>query len=116
MVQRLGDEGHRDLVVEALAYFAYDARRRGQFPALPISLEADGRFLARLLELRGSEWLESRIGEVVSLYEERMARGDSPTDFVEAYRRTLDAAVETFEDLEIRRGLAGVVESAFGGA
>ena len=116
VVQRLEDKGHRDLVVEALAYFAYDARRRDQFPALPISLEADGRFLAHLLELRGSEWLESRIGEVVSLYEERMARGDAPLDFLEAYRRTLDAAVETFEDLKIRRGLAGVVESAFGGA
>ena len=114
VVQRLESRGERALVLEALAYFAYDARRLAQVPALPISLESDGRFLAHLTLLHGNEWLEARVREAADLYRDRSARGDAPAGFVEAYRQTLEAAVTTVEDVEARRALEVVIEKALG--
>ena len=90
--------GHLDaanedgLVIEALAHFAYDADRVEAVPELPISLERDGLFLKRLLEDKGVEWLEDRIGKAVALYEQRVNGNAVSDDFLVAYERTLRAA------------------------
>ena len=45
--------GETSLVAESLAYLAYDKDRQERSPQLPISLEADGRFLGALLGTEG---------------------------------------------------------------
>ena len=93
----LGDQGEADLVVEILAHFAYDAERLENVPALAISLERDARFLEMLLDARGAEWLEGRIGDVVTVYGRRTAQKEVPSDFLSAYRRTLGEAAATLK-------------------
>ena len=100
-------------MIEALAHFAYDADRVEAVPELPISLERDGLFLKRLLEDKGVEWLEDRIGEAVALYEQRVNEGVVSNDFLAAYERTLRAAASRLEDMEARRTLEGVTDRTF---
>ena len=112
VVGRLHDRGERDSVLESLAHFAYDADRLEAVPGLPISLAANGRFLARLLEDRGPQWLEARLDEVVRTYTLRVEEGDVPPDFLAAYRRTLNLSVSEVSEGSDKRALTRVVESA----
>ena len=111
LVALLDRLGERELVIESLAHFAYDADRLDAVPDLPISLENDGRFLAALLDDRGPTWLETRLRDVIELYEPRIARGDLPPGFLEAYYRTLGATVATLPDTPTKRSLTTVVEA-----
>ena len=85
LVAHLDARGERGLVVESLAHFAYDADRLAAAPGLPVSLEADGRFLDRLLSERGRGWLLDRLSEAVRAYALRVGRGEVPGDFLRAY-------------------------------
>ena len=113
VVERLDQAGEDDIVLEALAHFAYDADRLEAVPGLPVSLEKDGRFLSRLLEVQGIEWLEGRMGEVVKLYRERVDANESPRDFLEAYKRTLVAAASEIKDQTMARSLEEVIGLVF---
>jgi len=113
VVQRLEEQGKRDLVLESLAYLAYDARRLALVPTLPIALEADGQFLAHLSQLQGALWLGTGIREVVGFYYPRMVRGDVPPDFVESFRETLQGAIALLEDGPVKRELEEVTERYF---
>ena len=113
VVKRLDEHDEHALVVEALAHFAYDADRLRAVPGLPISLERDGRFLKRLLEDKGTQWLEAQIGEAVRLYRERVERDEAPGDFLVAYERTLRAAASTLEDSDAGRTLEGLIGRVF---
>ena len=113
LVGRLYDQGERDLGLESLAHFAYDADRLEAVPGLPISLAANGRFLARLLKDRGPQWLEARLDEVVRAYTLRVEQRDAPPDFLAAYGRTLDLSVSKLSEGPDKRALAGVIESVF---
>jgi len=95
ILQRLDNLGNREIVLESLAYFAYDAQRKAQLPALNISLESNGRFLAALLETLGQPWLQARLSETFSLYHSRVASNESPPDFLQACRHTLASALST---------------------
>lgn len=105
----------KELVIESLAHFAYDADRLAAVPGLPISLENDGRFLAALLHEKDARWLESRLRDVVQVYEPRIARGDLPTDLLDAHRRTLHSAIATLPPGPSKTQLAAIVEDAFDG-
>ena len=61
--------GDLDLVLETMAFFAYDAHRPSQVPSLPISLEADGRFLSELVGLMGGPWLMQQMSETIDVTE-----------------------------------------------
>ncbi len=111
LVGSLASEGEGELVVEILAHIAYDAPRLDAVPSLPISLAKDGRFLERLLDERGAAWLEAQMGRVVEVYMGRIAEGEAPSDFLEAYRATLFGAVATLEDEGNRNRLRGVIEA-----
>ena len=113
LVERLDELGEDDLVVEALAHFAYDADRLKKVPDLPISLERDGRFLKMLLFDEGVEWLEARIGEAVRLYRHRVNTNEAPGDFLSAYQRTLMAAASSLEDEEAGRIMAEITDRVF---
>jgi hypothetical protein len=113
LVQRLEERGERELVVESLARFAYDADRLEMLPGLPISLEKDGQFLARLLEGRGAEWVETRLKESVALYRGRVERREVASDFLEAYHRTIEGAISLVKDTSDRRTLEQVTAQAF---
>ena len=111
---RRGDmDGHAPLVIEALAFFAYDADRLAAVPDLPISLEMDGLFLAKLLEDQGETWLQSGIEGAVRQYSQRVEDGEVDQDFLEAYEKTLNAAVDTLADSEQRRALEEIFRAAF---
>ena len=99
--------------MESLAHFAYDADRLAAAPGLPVPLEADGRFLDRLLSERGRGWLLDRLSETVRAYALRVGRVEVPGDFLRAYRRTLEAAVLTLPDTRPRGELRQVVDEAF---
>ena len=109
----LDAQGERDLVIESLAHFAYDADRLQAVPGLPISLNRDGRFLAELLEGQGNAWLEDRIVEAVARYHDRVRRDEVPRDFLKAYETTLRAASATLGDGEARRSLDDILDRAF---
>lgn len=113
LVERLDQLGERALVVESLAYFAYDAERQQIAPRLPISLRRDGRFLEELLTGRGKDWLEEQISEAGRLYAQRAERQESPADFVAAYRDTLEMAVDTVADRNARRSLEEIIDRVF---
>ena len=114
LVEQLEELGERSLVVEAVAHFAYDASRLDAVPGLPISLENDGLFLKKLLEDRGPEWLEGRLGEAISLYRQRVQRDESPGDFLEAYETTLAAAASKLEDRQAGRTISEMIGRLFG--
>ena len=111
LVTHLDRLGNREIILESLIHFAYDADRLDAVPDLPISLENDSLFLAALLEIQGGPWLESRLREVIDLYQPRIHRGDLPPDFFRAYHRTLDAAVATLPDTPTKRRLTIVIEA-----
>ena len=113
VVEQLDRLGEEDMVLEALAHFAYDADRLQAVPGLPISLKRDGRFLRKLLEDAGAQWLESRIAEAVRLYRGRVEENEAPTDFLVAYERTLRRATEQLEDRGTRRALEDIISSVF---
>ncbi|MCE2463768.1 MAG: hypothetical protein J4F46_07660, partial [Dehalococcoidia bacterium] len=113
LVEHLDASNEDGLVIEALAHFAYDADRVEAVPELPISLERDGRFLKKLLEDKGVEWLEGRIGKAVALYEQRVNGNAVSDDFLVAYERTLRAAASRLEDMEAGRTLEGVIDRVF---
>ena len=116
LVGELSDMGNAELVMESLAHFAYDADRLEAVPGLPISLAADGRFLSELLDSQGPEWLARQIRVVLRVNTIRMAQGDMPGDYIQAYRRTLDASVGTLEEGKSKRTLQQIVDSSFSAA
>ena len=91
----LEKRGRDEVVDESLAYFAYDKVRSERYPLLGISLGRNGDFLEFLLQFQGEEWLRSRLMAAVELYRERVARGEVAHDFLDRYRETLEASVET---------------------
>ena len=113
VVQRLHDDGEGELVVEALAHIAYDAHRLAAVPGLAISLENDGRFLLKLLNDRGAQWLQDGLAETVRVFAKRVEEGEVPRDFLEAYRDTLDGAVALVSGEQSGESLRGVVREAF---
>ena len=113
LVERLSEQYGDGPVVQALAHFAYDAARQAAVPSLAISLERDGRFLKRLLEVKGGEWLEHHISEAVELYRQHVERNESPGDFLAAYERTLRAAAAKLDDTQARRTLKKIIGRAF---
>ena len=113
VVERLDELFAHAGAVEALAHLAYDADRLQAVFGLPISLERDGRFLKRLLEDKGIEWLEGRIGEAASLYRQHVEMNEAPRDFLAAYERTLRAAASRLEDREAGHALEEMIGRIF---
>ena len=113
LVGQLEELGERGLVVESVAHFAYDAARLRDVPGLPVSLEKDGLFLEKLLENRGPKWLEDRLRESVDLYRQRVLQGESPGDFLVAYRTTLVSAASKLEDPQDRGALLEMIGRIF---
>ena len=106
--------GETALVTETLAYFAYDKDRLEASSQLPISLEADGQFLNALFRAEGPAWLQDRLGESVELYRQRVTAGEVGVDFLVRYRETLEAAVETLDGGDTKKGLEEIIQLAFG--
>ena len=113
IVGRLDEQGEDDLVIEALAHFAYDSQRLAQVPGLPIALENDGRFLEALAGEKGPDWLVTNIGAAVVRYGTLAERGDVPSDFVAVFEATLEAAVRSVQDGPTKQELERLVEEAF---
>ena len=109
MMVALDEQGDTGLVVESLAYFAYDDERSKLLSGLADALGQDGKLLQALLKEQGAEWLTQRLGEAFSLH-----GGDGPEDFRSRYRSTLDAAVATLEDADEQEELRRVIETAAG--
>ena len=104
--------GETRIVTESLAYFAYDQDRADRLSDLPISLEADGKFLETLWQQRGGDWLEVRLNAVVAEYSVRQALGEISPNFLARYRETLDAAVATLRNRNNRKELLAIVDRA----
>ena len=113
IVIALGQDGRRDMAVEALAYLAYDKVRSEKYPQLPISLTQEGAFLNSLLERQGAAWLSARLAESVDLYQGRASAGEVAPDFLERYRETLEAAADRL-DPAARGRLITVIRAVFG--
>ena len=107
MMVALDERGETGLVVESLAYFAYDEERAKLLPSLVNALEGDGRFLQALLKKQGPDWLAQRLGEAFSLHGD-----DGPADFRNRYLATLNAAAATLGNASVRKELEGVIEKA----
>ena len=112
LVQALEDLGEDQVVMESLAYFAYDKYRSERVPGLPISLEQDGRFLSSLLREQGPEGLIRRLGEVFQVYGRRSADGQVDAGFLFQYRVTLEAAVALLPDAGTREELERIIALA----
>jgi hypothetical protein len=103
------------LVVESLAYLAYDKARSSQVPSLPISLEQDGKYLAVLAGRLGDTVLQERLSEAFTVYRNRASLGEVAEDFPVQYRATLDAAVVTIPDPSVREILTRIISEAAAG-
>ena len=112
LVQALEDLGEVEVVMESLAYFAYDKSRSERVPGLPISLEHDGRFLSSLLREQGSEWLIQRLSEVFQVYGRRSADGQVDSGFLIQYRESLEAAVALLPDDGAKEELERIIALA----
>ena len=111
----LADLGEEALVVESLAYFAYDQHRLERVSGLPISLERDGQFLEALLVQRGEEWLTQRLSTAFADFGGRAARGEVSPDFLAQYRATLEAAVASLPGPDSRGKLQTIIERVAAG-
>ena len=107
MMVALDEQGDTGLVVESLAYFAYDEERSKLLSGLADALDQDGKLLQGLLKQKGSDWLTQRLGEAFSLH-----GGDGPEDFRARYRSTLDAATATLGEAGERENLQRIIELA----
>ena len=101
-----------EVVMESLAYFAYDKSRSERVPELPLSLEQDGHFLSSLLREQGSEWLIRRLGEVFQVYGQRSADGQVDAGFLFQYQETLEGAVALLPDAGTREDLGRIIALA----
>lgn len=113
VVDGLDQRGETELVSESLIYFAYDFDRLQANPTIKTSLESDASFLTELLELKGQSWLSSRIGSSISRYTDKVGDGLVDPDFLDAYRRTLTAAIGLVKDEAKQAALAGAITTAF---
>ena len=111
LVIALDQLGERELVLESLAYFAYDKARWEKFPALPISLQRNGAFLGHLVEERGAYWLEERLSVAVKLYRNKVEADEVGPRFLEQYRDTLDTVAALAPGQ--RETLTDVIRRAF---
>jgi hypothetical protein len=102
LVQALDEMGETELVVESLAYFAYDRMRADVAPGLSISMERDGEFLRAILGLMGVHWLDRRLGDTFAVFGGRVAAGQAPANFLSQYRATLETAAATIADDTVR--------------
>ena len=107
LIVAFDERGETGLVVESLAYFAYDEDRSKVVPGLINALEGDGDLLQGLLSKQGPDWLMRRLMEAFLLHGD-----DGPADFQARYRSTLNAAVATLGDASVRAELEAVIEKA----
>ena len=110
LVQALDEQGEAELVVEALAYFAYDLSRLDRVPALSISLEQDGRFLRSLLANLGEIVVAQRLSETFRVFGDRVATTQVPPDFLTQYQATLAAAAATVSDNVVGQKLIKIID------
>ena len=111
LVDGFDRRGNDEVVVESLAYLAYDKSHSEKFPALPISLEQDGVFLEQLLNARGEGWLSEQLQTAAQTYRSRAENGEVSPEFPAQYRQTLQAAAAV---TPVSSGvIAEVVERAF---
>ena len=114
LVGALNDIEEMDLVVESIAYLAYDKARQERVPSLPISLEQDGKYLADLADQLGEDVLTERLSEAFSLYRQRASSGQVAEDFLVEFRATLDAAAATISVSTVRDDLTRIISAAAG--
>ena len=114
LVHALDQQGEAEIVLDSLAYFAYDKSRLDQAVNLPISLEQDGRFLAALLEQMGESSVTRRIREAFAVYGDRVSGGEIGADFLLQFRSTLEAASSTVPDPGARETLGRIILEAAG--
>jgi hypothetical protein len=112
VVEHLDIPGGKETVLESLASIAYDKARSEANPDLPIDLHNDGIFLQKLSEAKGRSWLAEQLRATVVMYRGRVQAHEAPTDFLEAYRATLDAAAGTVGEA-VQPGLLTAIETAF---
>ncbi len=110
LVAGFDDAGERELVVESLAYMAYDKMRSDKFPQLPISLAQDGAFLVHLIDRQGAAWLGEQLSQAAALYHQRTEAGEVDPDFEVRFRETVLAAAASAPSGS--EALRTVVESA----
>ena len=113
VVEGLSQRGEDQIVSESLIYFAYDLDRAESNPMLKISLEGDALFLVTLLERLGSPWLQGQMASVLNRYQMSVREGAVDPDFLDAYRRTLRAAVDSLDNPGQRAELTEAIENAF---
>ncbi len=114
LVGALNDIEEMDLVVESIAYLAYDKARQERVPSLPISLEQDGKYLADLADQLGEDVLTERLSEAFSLYRQRASSGQVAEDFLVEFRATLDAAAATISVSTVHDDLTRIISAAAG--
>ena len=111
LVDGFDHRGDEEIVIESLAYLAYDKSRSEKFPSLPISLEQDGLFLEQLLSTKGEVWLVEQLRTAVQTYKSKADNSEVPEEFPAQYRTTLDAAAAL---APIRSSaLSAVIQRAF---
>ena len=110
LVQALDQRGEAALVVESLAYLAYDKARSDRVPGLPISLEQDGKFLRAVLSQQGAAGLTRRLNDAFSVFEERASTAQVPMDFLDQLHTTLKAAAATVPEALDREELQQIIE------
>jgi hypothetical protein len=115
LTQALEEHGDNQLVVESLAYMAYDKDRAERVPSLAISLEQDGRFFSAMLSRWGTEGLARRLGEAFDLFGERAAANEVSADFLSQYRDTLEAAADTKADPAVSNQIRRAINLAAAG-
>jgi len=110
LTQALGNRGEAELVVESLAYLAYDESRSERVPELGISLEQDGKYLRALVGLVGADRLAQSLSESFAVFSQRVAGNQVPSDFMARYLATLRAAAATLPEPVVRGQLRTIID------
>ena len=116
LVTHMDDQGRRDVAIETLIVFAFDAARSRTNPSLGLSLEKDRRFLEHLVETRGREWLTRYVAMAIAKYQRDVVSGRIDARFIEEYAATLRAIIRTQQDPDRRVVLERVMAQAFDNA
>ena len=112
ILTQLYEQDEIDTISESLAHLAYDKDRLKRSPQLPISMESNVDFLTRLLDLKGEDWLETRLSESVNLFRMRSINGEVSPDFLLHYRESLEFIASIGSSNESRR-LAQIIRHSF---
>ena len=113
VVVHMDAQGRKDIAIESLIVFAFDAERSRDNPTLGLSLTRDREFLEHLIGEQGLEWVKRHVALAIARYQRHVETGRIDERFIQEYAATLRDLIGTQPDPDKQTVLVRVLDQAF---